>query len=115
MSENAENVTLEVVDDIDQLPLAVGVDRFERHRLAASVHVGLEVLEPRGRPQDVEALGHRELPGGDIELTGASLEGVQDHAVLGLLSLRIEVHPELDDVVHHLFTDRVVVHLEADL
>ncbi len=49
-------VPLEVVDYVDDFLPAIRIDRLQHHRLAAHVHVRLEVLEASRRLQHVEIL-----------------------------------------------------------
>jgi hypothetical protein len=58
-------VELEIIDEADHLARAVRQNRFEGHRLAAQVHVRLEILEPR-RPatKDVNPCVAAICPGG---------------------------------------------------
>ena len=105
---------LEVVHGTEQFLAAIGIDRLDRHRLAAHVHVRLEVLQAGGRLHHMEVLRHAHLSRRNVELLVDRLEQVQNRAVLRHIAFRVEIHTELDHVVHHLFADRVHVDLPAD-
>ena len=109
-------VPLEAVDGAQHFLAAVGIDRLHRHRLAAHVHVRLEILHARRRLDDVEVLRHRHFARRDVELRAAAdVEHPKHGAVLRHRALRIEVDAELDLVVLDLLADREHVDLPADL
>ena len=109
-------VELEVRDIAQHLLLAVGQDGFDHHRLAAQVHVRLEVLDPAGLAHDVEVLADVDGVRGDVEVAVAAGDAAverEHRAVLGLLTLRVEVDAELH-FVGDVFAGGAVVDVPAD-